>query len=126
MRRSFSSLAVCLLTHGMCTLIPLLPAYAQQVEWHHCGADRSHSRYLPLDQVNKSNVKDLKEVWRWKSVAAPIAARNRRLRPGPFKPTPLMVSGGFLRAWDKTNGNLVWERTIGSRPLSTPMTYMPL
>jgi len=31
---------------------------------------------------------------------------------------------GFLRAFDKTNGDLVWERTVRSRPLSTPMTYM--
>ena len=31
---------------------------------------------------------------------------------------------GFLRAWDKTNGELIWEQTISTRPISTPMTYM--
>ena len=31
---------------------------------------------------------------------------------------------GFLWAWDKTNGDLLWEQTVSTRPQSTPMTYM--
>ena len=91
-------------------------AHAQEVEWRHYGADRSHSRYLPLDQVNKSNVTKLKEVWRWESVDEPIAAKNRRLGAGAFKPTPLMVGGVLyvstsfsqVAAIDPASGKTLW------------------
>ena len=118
MRRSFgfSRLILWLVVCGIYALIPLLPAYAQQVEWRHYGADRSHSRFLPLDQVNKKNVKGLKEVWRWESVDAPIARKNRRLGLGPFKPTPLMVGGVLyvstalsqVAAIDAATGKTLW------------------
>ncbi len=67
----------------------LVPAHGNR----HYGAGRAHSRYSPLDQINKRNVTKLKEAWRWESVDAPIAKKNSRLQPGPFKPTPLMVGG---------------------------------
>ena len=101
---------------GVASLAPLLPTPAQQVEWRHYGADRAHSRFLPLNQVNKSNVKRLQEAWRWESVDAPIAQKNRRLGLGPFKPTPLMVGGMLyvstslsqVAAIDPATGKTLW------------------
>ena len=75
---------------GVASVAPLLPTPAQQVEWRHYGADRAHSRFLPLDQVNKSNLKRLQEDWRWESVDAPIAEKNRRLGEQLLGP-----NGGF-------------------------------
>src|SRR6478609_4153565 len=64
---------------------------AAQGQWRHYGADHGHSRYSPLDQINKSNVATLEVAWRWESVdhALPKSAGA----PGQFKVTPLMVDG---------------------------------
>ena len=42
----------------------------------------------------------------------------------PNNPIMRMGSTGYLRAFDKTDGKLVWEKTIQSTPHGTPMTYM--
>jgi len=34
-------------------------------EWRHYAADRASTKYSPLDQINPSNVGQLREVWRW-------------------------------------------------------------
>jgi len=116
MRCFFSRTVPRFFVFGICALGLLPHAWAQQVEWHHYGADRSHTRYLPLHQINRSNVTDLKEVWRWESVDVAIVAKNRRLRTGPFKPTPLMVKGivyvstslSQVAAIDPATGKTLW------------------
>jgi glucose dehydrogenase len=56
-------------------------------EWRYYGGDAGSTKYSPLDQINKDNVKDLKIVWRWK-------AENLGPRPDfNFEATPLMVNG---------------------------------
>ena len=35
-----------------------------------------------------------------------------------------MGEKGYIRAWDKTNGELVWEQRIDLTPHGTPMTYL--
>src|SRR5262245_33307390 len=35
------------------------------VEWKYYGADAGGTKYSPLDQINKDNVKDLRIAWRW-------------------------------------------------------------
>jgi quinoprotein glucose dehydrogenase len=35
-----------------------------------------------------------------------------------------MGKKGYIRAWDKTNGDLVWEQRIDLTPHATPMTYL--
>ena len=42
----------------------------------------------------------------------------------PESPAMRMGNTGYLRAFDKTDGKLVWEKTIQSTPHGTPMTYM--
>jgi quinoprotein glucose dehydrogenase len=42
----------------------------------------------------------------------------------PKSPALRMGDAGFLRAFDKTDGTLVWEKRIDSTPHGTPMTYM--
>ena len=36
-------------------------------EWWCCGGDSSSTKYSPLDQINRDNVKNLRIAWRWKS-----------------------------------------------------------
>ena len=60
-------------------------------EWPHWGADQGNSKYSPLDQITRDNVKNLRIAWRWK-------ADNFGPRPQTnMEATPLMV-GGVLYA----------------------------
>ena len=36
-------------------------------EWPHWGGDLGNTKYSPLDQINRDNVKNLRIAWRWKS-----------------------------------------------------------
>src|ERR1700681_4074029 len=68
-----------------------LPALAQtgakNGEWRSYGGDTGSTKYSPLDQINKDNVKDLKIVWHWR-------ADNFGPRPDfNYQGTPLMVGG---------------------------------
>jgi len=37
---------------------------ARQGEWRYFGGDKAFTRYSPLDQINRDNVKNLQIVWR--------------------------------------------------------------
>lgn len=92
-----------------------LPATAQQGaksgEWRYYGGDSGSTKYSPLDQINASNVKDLKIVWEWK-------AQNFGKRPDfNWEVTPLMIDGvlyftaGTRRdavAVDAATGETLW------------------
>ena len=91
------------------------PAFAQQGvkngEWRFYGGDAGTTKYSPLDQINASNVKDLKIAWEWKS-------QNFGKRPDfNWEVTPLMVGGvlyftaGTRRdvvAVDAATGETLW------------------
>jgi len=56
-------------------------------EWPHWGGDLGNTKYSPLDQINRDNVKTLRIAWRWK-------ADNYGPRPdGNYEATPLMING---------------------------------
>src|SRR5947207_13852181 len=56
-------------------------------EWPHWGGDLGNTKYSPLDQINRDNVKTLRVAWRWK-------ADNYGSRPdGNYEATPLMIGG---------------------------------
>ncbi len=68
-----------------------IPAGAQQGaangEWRFYGGDAGSTKYAPLDQINETNVKDLKIAWRWKS-------ENFGPRPDfNWEVTPLQIGG---------------------------------
>jgi quinoprotein glucose dehydrogenase len=59
----------------------------QNGEWRYYGGDAGSTRYSPLDQINKDNVRDLQIAWRWKT-------ENFGPRPEfNYEATPLMVGG---------------------------------
>lgn len=68
------------------------PAYSDkpptiEAEWLQHRGDYASTNYSPLDQINKTNAKDLKILWRWKT---------ENFGPAPefyFKATPLMANG---------------------------------
>ncbi len=69
-------------------------------EWPHWGGDSGNTKYSPLDQINRDNVKTLRIAWRWKS-------ENYGPRPqNHMEGTPLMV-GGVLYATAGYRPNVV-------------------
>jgi quinoprotein glucose dehydrogenase len=60
---------------------------AKNGDWPHYGADLGNSKYSPLDQINRDNVKTLRVAWRWK-------ADNYGPRPDTnYEATPLSING---------------------------------
>ena len=80
-------------------------------EWRYWGGDAGSTKYSPLDQINRDNVKNLRVVWRWK-------AENFGPRPDfNWEATPLMIGGvlyttaGIRRnvvAIDGATGETLW------------------
>jgi quinoprotein glucose dehydrogenase len=95
-------------------------------EWREYSGDSGASKYSPLDQINRSNVAQLRVVWRRPALdAAVIAAAPRVRATANLRGTPLMVGGvlfapnavGFVEAFDAGTGNTLWvEPPLDSGP----------
>ncbi len=60
--------AIALLAVSVLTRVPLSgQSGAKNGEWRYYGGDAGSTKYSPLDQINKDNVKDLRIAWRWKA-----------------------------------------------------------
>jgi quinoprotein glucose dehydrogenase len=94
-------------------------------EWRYYGGDPGNTRYSPLDQINRTNVKDLRVAWRWKAA---------NFGPQPdynFQATPLMIGGVLyttagsrrvVAAIDAATGETLWmyRHDEGVRGLMAP------
>lgn len=69
-------------------------------EWRYYGGDAGSTKYAPLDQINMSNVKDLRIAWRWKSENFGQRAEFN------MEATPLMA-GGVLYSTAGTRRDVV-------------------
>jgi quinoprotein glucose dehydrogenase len=86
-------------------------------EWRYYGGDASSTKYSPLTQINRANVRDLQVAWRWSAPDNEIVKTNPSARPGAFQDTPLMVNGvlytttslGIYAALDPTTGRTLWQ-----------------
>jgi quinoprotein glucose dehydrogenase len=88
-------------------------------EWPHWGGDLGNSKYSPLDQINRENVKTLRIAWRWKTDNfGPRFDAN-------YEATPLAVNGvlytiaGARRdavAIDGATGETLWMYRFDEGP----------
>ena len=62
-------------------------------EWRAYGSDKASTKYVPLDQINKDNVKDLRVAWRWNSPDNALVESNPELWTMVNEATPLMIGG---------------------------------
>ena len=68
---------------------------ARNGEWRAYGGDEGSTRYSPLDQINRNNIKNMRVAWVWKSDS---------LMPGAApssETTPLMVNGVLYFTMDQ-------------------------
>ena len=108
------------------------PALAQQGaadgQWRSYGGDDGSTKYAALDQISAGNVDQLEVAWQWESPDGAIVGENRRLTPGAFKATPLMVDGvlyirtslSIVAAIDAATGEQLWVRDVGSHEAGRP------
>ena len=92
---------------------------ARQGEWRYFGGDKAFTRYSPLDQINRDNVKNLQIVWRRPAVDESLKQVFPDLRVSAYlRSTPIMIDGmlftqdvhGFISAFDPGSGATVWQQ----------------
>jgi quinoprotein glucose dehydrogenase len=105
-----ASLSVALVAFAW-TIVTSAQDGPKTVEWRSYGSDSSSTKYSPLDQINRDNVKSLRIAWRWKTDnLGPRLDYN-------FQATPIMVGGVLyttagtrrdVAAIDATTGETLW------------------
>ena len=88
---------------------------ARDGEWRTYGGDPGHTKYSPLDQIDRSNVNRLRIAWRWLSIDEDLKTRSDlpntlRLPTYLNETTPLMVHGVLLTE----------EGMLTARPTTAP------
>src|SRR5215813_15396196 len=67
---------------------------ASTAEWRFYTGDMGGTKYSPLAQITKENVRQLRIAWRRPAVSPAATAKAGELRVNPnFHSTPLMVRG---------------------------------
>ncbi len=88
-------------------------------QWRSVGGDAAFTRYSPLDQITKNNVKTLKIAWRQAGYDPALKTAFPELRvSGNYRSTPIMVDGvlyapnavGLVRAFGPGSGEIRWEQ----------------
>jgi quinoprotein glucose dehydrogenase len=95
-------------------------------EWRAVAGTNASTKYSPLDQINKTTVKNLRIVWR--QSATPVEVRGAANAPAPtnYQHTPLMVGGliymstgnGSVAALNAGTGKVAWVDTVPTEQLS--------
>ena len=65
--------------------------FAAPGDWPFYGGDQAGSKYSPLDQINRANVRNLQPAWEWKTGEQRQA--EFKTFPGMFEVTPVMMGG---------------------------------
>jgi quinoprotein glucose dehydrogenase len=86
-------------------------------EWRYYQGDAGSTKYSPLDQINRNNVKNLRVVWRRPSVDASLTTAYPDLNPSPnLRATPILINGvlyasngvGLVEAFEPGTGKTIW------------------
>jgi len=93
-------------------------------EWRYFGGDKAFTRYSPLDQITRDNVKNLRIVWRRPAVNDELIQAFPDLRATNYlRSTPIVIDGllytqnahGLVVAIDGESGKTVWEQELFAR-----------
>ena len=85
--------------------------------WQTYGGDKAFTRYSPLDQISRENVKNLHVVWQRPAVDPQIMDKFPDLTPSNyFRGTPIVIDGvlyapdgvGLVEAFDTATGRTKW------------------
>jgi quinoprotein glucose dehydrogenase len=109
-------LIICALVFGLASGPGLANDKNKKGEWRFYGGDPGSTKYSPLDQINKANVKNLQLAWSWDSPDLPLQKQNRMLASLGYSATPIMVGGVLytstslsqVAAIDAATGKTIW------------------
>ena len=96
-------------------------------ESHFFGSDAGASKYWPFDQINASNIQNLKIAWRRPAIDAKILADNPGLKfSNNLRAAPIMSGGvlyssnavGLVEAMDPATGRTLWIQEAPVGPLT--------
>jgi quinohemoprotein ethanol dehydrogenase len=96
----------------LCCAFSVEPLFAQEVDWPYYGNDQGNTRYQNIDQINLTNVSQLKPAWTFHTGVLPSA------QPGlALEMTPLVVDGVMyvtsgiddVFALNPTTGAQIWH-----------------
>ena len=85
-------------------------------DWANYGNDPGHSKYAPLDQINRDTIDNLQLAWIWDSVDNQAVLERPQFVPSGFKATPITRDGvlyvstplGHIVALDAKTGEEKW------------------
>jgi glucose dehydrogenase len=102
---------------------------AKNGEWRYHSGDAGSTKYSPLDQINKSNVSQLKIVWRRPAIDPSLPKPPNYSHD--FHSTPIMAGGvmyasdgmGLVEAFNPGSGATIWvQQPFGDEPKGLPGT----
>ncbi len=91
----------------------------RQGDWRHYSGDNGAKKYAPFDQIDRTNINQLRIAWRRPQVSAEFLAANPKLRlSNNYRSTPIMVDGvlyatnavGLVEAFDPATGRTLWTQ----------------
>jgi quinate dehydrogenase (quinone) len=100
-------------------LTPVAPG-AEQKNWNNYGNDAGGSRFAALDQINRTNVKDLQVAWTYRTGDTPISPGGNGAED---QQTPLQVGNRVFLctphnnviALDADTGKQIWKNEINAK-----------
>lgn len=112
-----------LVLSALCASAAAAQTGAADGQWRSYGGDQGHTKYTPLDQIDRDNVHELRVAWTWTSLDEELKERNEVIRELPsfrtyaYEVTPLMVDGvlytttslGQIAAIDPATGETLWS-----------------
>lgn len=99
------------------------PAADEYKDWYRSHGNAANTRFSPLAQINRENVKGLKLAWTYNSTNgyANIQCNPIIVDGVMFVPTPT----GRVAAVNAATGKEIWTFQPGGRPAHRGMTYYP-
>ena len=113
---------------GLLVAAAILNGHAQRVdsigEWGAYGGDLANTKYSSLDQINRTNVQNLRIAWRHAALDPDLKATYPKLSvTNYYRATPLMIDGvlflqngvGLVEALEPSTGKVVWAQEAATR-----------
>ena len=100
----------------------LVPTAIAQ-DWPSYAADGASTKYSPLNQIDASNVKNLKVAWRWISPDEAIRKGNPDLKTFVNEATPLVVDGVLYTSTSMSQVAAINAATGKTLWIYDPKTY---
>ena len=111
------AVALCVSLLAAATLQVHTQDRGRQGDWRYYQGDAASTKYSPLEQINRDNVKNLRVLWRRPSVDASLTSAYPDLNPSHnLRATPILMNGvlyasngvGLIEAFNPGTGKTVW------------------